>query len=160
MDSNALTLIQTKFHKPRITTNLVERPRLVELLSSRMRRKLTLVSAPAGYGKSTLISAWLEHCQSASACISVDKNDNDLRTFLSYFVAAVQCAFPDCCPETQALLQETTGEPGAVHGTVASVNRHCYLSCHRRLGRHRDRGHDHRSLNAADYGYHSRIGHG
>ncbi|MBW1786039.1 MAG: hypothetical protein JRK53_05380, partial [Deltaproteobacteria bacterium] len=67
-------------------------------------RPLTLVSAPAGYGKTTLISCWLETCGRPAAWLSLDEHDNDLHLFLSYFVSAVQTIFPSANSETEALL--------------------------------------------------------
>ena len=54
-----------------------------------------MVCAPAGYGKSTLVSQWLEEIDWPSAWLSLDTHDNDLRLFLAYFVAAVQTIFPE-----------------------------------------------------------------
>jgi LuxR family maltose regulon positive regulatory protein len=59
-ESNALPLLGTKLHRPQVTENLVARPHLLEHLHSRRQRSFTVVSAPAGYGKTTLISNWLE----------------------------------------------------------------------------------------------------
>ena len=98
-------LIQTKLTRPRLSRNFLPRPHLLQRLEQGRHHKLTLISAPAGYGKSTLTSAWLAVCDCRSAWLSLDKNDNDLRTFLSYFITAVQTVFPDCCLETQALLE-------------------------------------------------------
>ncbi|MGA6926258.1 MAG: LuxR C-terminal-related transcriptional regulator [Desulfosarcina sp.] len=73
------------------------------LIQSR-HRPLALVSAPAGYGKSTLVSCWLQACNVLSAWVSLDENDNDLRIFLSYFVSAIQSVFPVACAETRSML--------------------------------------------------------
>ena len=54
------TLLRTKLHKPQVRPDWVRRPRLVERLNQGLDRKLTLVSAPAGYGKTTLLAQWLE----------------------------------------------------------------------------------------------------
>ncbi|MFN2166694.1 MAG: transcriptional regulator, partial [Anaerolineae bacterium] len=98
-------LIQTKLHRPPLPVDLVLRPRLIEWLEQRRERPLTLVSAPAGYGKSTLISCWLRSADCPSAWLSLDEHDNALGGFLRYFLAAIQTIFPDALPETQALLQ-------------------------------------------------------
>ena len=52
----------TKLHRPLVDENHVHRPRLLERLDQRRNRPLTLVSAPAGYGKTFLVSCWLEQC--------------------------------------------------------------------------------------------------
>jgi LuxR family maltose regulon positive regulatory protein len=76
----------------------------LERLEQNRQRPLTLVSAPAGYGKSTLVSSWLQECSSPHAWLSLDKNDNDLHLFLNYFLAAVQTMFPDAASETMTLV--------------------------------------------------------
>jgi LuxR family maltose regulon positive regulatory protein len=55
---------------------------------------LTLVTAPAGYGKSTLVSHWLQNCESPSAWVSLDDSDSDARLFLDYLVEAIRSMFP------------------------------------------------------------------
>jgi LuxR family maltose regulon positive regulatory protein len=100
------TLLRTKLHRPQVTENLVARPRLLEYLHSRRQRPLTLVSAGAGYGKTTLVSSWLEEADWPSAWLSLDQYDDDLAGFLTYFVAAVQTIFPEAGQETLALLIE------------------------------------------------------
>ena len=65
---------------------------------------MTLVSAPECYGKSTLISSWLELIKCPTAWISPDEYDNNLGAFLSYFIAAIQSIFPQTLADTQALL--------------------------------------------------------
>jgi LuxR family maltose regulon positive regulatory protein len=64
---------------------------------------VTLVSVPAGFGKSTLLSEWVEQCPAPSAWLSLDDSDNDLVVFLRYVIAAVRTLFPDACAETAAL---------------------------------------------------------
>ncbi len=68
-----LPLIQTKLHRPPVTEDLVHRPRLLEQLDRNRRHPLTLVSAPAGYGKSTLASSWLETYDGLSVWVSLDE---------------------------------------------------------------------------------------
>ncbi len=97
-------LLRTKLHRPPVDRNHVHRPHLLERLDKRRRGPLTLVSAPAGYGKSSLISCWLELCDIPSAWLSLVEDDNDLRTFTTYVIAAVETIFPEACRNTQALL--------------------------------------------------------
>jgi len=66
---------------------------------------LILISAPAGYGKSTLAKCLVEALDYQTAWLSIDERDNDLSGFLQYFLAAVQSIFPDALPETQASLE-------------------------------------------------------
>lgn len=87
-------LLQTKLHVPRARAGLVVRSRLVGKLDTSLLGKLTLVSAPAGYGKTTLITAWHSESEEAQntplAWLSLDAGDNDLPRFLLYLVAALQ----------------------------------------------------------------------
>jgi len=83
----------TKLYVPRGHPNLVPRPRLGELLTEGMSRKLTLVHAPAGFGKTTLLSEWRMMQLGGEyplAWVSLEEADNDPMRFLSYLVAALQ----------------------------------------------------------------------
>ncbi len=97
-------LLRTKLYRPHLGGDIVPRPRLLERLEERRSRPLTLVSAPAGYGKTTLVASWLDKCVCPSAWLSLDEYDNDLAAFLSYFLAAVQSAFPESTLNTQVML--------------------------------------------------------
>ena len=110
-ESDALPLIRTKLNRPRLTKGLVDRPRLVERLERGRDRPLTLVVAPAGYGKTTLVSSWLANCDCPSAWLSLDEDNNDLALFLSYFSAAIRTMFPDSLQETLVLLQAASLPP-------------------------------------------------
>jgi LuxR family maltose regulon positive regulatory protein len=78
---------------------------LIERLDRGLDRKLILVVAPAGYGKTTLINQWLARQSASVAWLSLDKYDNNLAGFVRYFCAALQTIFPGCCPETRGVLQ-------------------------------------------------------
>lgn len=111
MDSvpTPVPLVQTKLHQPPLPEDLVPRPRLMELLGHNPQRHLTLVSAPPGYGKSTLVGAWLEGRREVNpdlqhAWLSLEKSDGDLAEFLTYFIAAVHSLFPGAAQGTQHLL--------------------------------------------------------
>ena len=69
-------LLATKLYVPPIRSELVPRPRLVERLKAGLHCKLTLVSAPAGFGKTTLLSECAGRCDWPVAWLSVDKGDN------------------------------------------------------------------------------------
>ena len=120
-DQNQI-LLQTKLHRPSITSGLIDRPRLLERLNSNINRPLTLVLASAGFGKTTLVSAWLESMaagQSAAAAfpaawLSLDENDSDLNLFIRYFIAALRTIFADACAETLMLLQARQPPPLAL----------------------------------------------
>ncbi|HJT55856.1 MAG TPA: LuxR C-terminal-related transcriptional regulator, partial [Ktedonobacteraceae bacterium] len=83
-------LLATKLHPPRPRTQLVGRSRLVERLQQSMEHVLTLVSAPAGFGKTTLLSQWLAESGIPAAWLSLDPEDNDPARFLTYLIAALQ----------------------------------------------------------------------
>ena len=101
-------ILRTKLYRPRISGAWVDRPRLTERLNAGRQRPLTLVSASAGYGKTTLISSWLEASGTPSAWLSLDERDNDLVSFLTYFIAAISTVYPAACQETLALLKAAT----------------------------------------------------
>jgi LuxR family maltose regulon positive regulatory protein len=85
-------ILETKFHTPLWRSDGVVRPRLLDRLQAGLieQRKLTLVSAPAGYGKTTLISSWLYSFTESTRNIwlSLEKSDNDPARFLSYWATA------------------------------------------------------------------------
>lgn len=81
-------LLSTKIAIPRMQLKLVARPRLVAQLNSGLRRRLTLVSAPAGFGKTTLVAAWVDGLDVPTAWLSLDDGDNDPVRFLRYLIAA------------------------------------------------------------------------
>ncbi len=83
-------LLQTKLYTPPIRPELVSRPRLIERLNAGLNRKLTVICAPAGFGKTTLASEWVAASGRPAAWLSLDEGDNDPTRFLTYFVAALQ----------------------------------------------------------------------
>jgi len=104
-------IIRTKLHRPLIPEEHVHRPRLLEQLEEGRQRKLTLISAPAGYGKSILLSCWLENSDCPNAWFSVDETDNNLRQFLIYFLTAIRTMFPDAVEKTLALANSVNLPP-------------------------------------------------
>jgi LuxR family maltose regulon positive regulatory protein len=85
----------------------VGRPRLTEKLKSGLDRALILVCAPAGYGKTTLVSSWLHEAGLASAWLSLDEEDNEPRRFLQYLVAAIQKIVPSVPGDAVQMLSGT-----------------------------------------------------
>jgi LuxR family maltose regulon positive regulatory protein len=88
-------VLKTKLHIPSVRPELVPRPRLIERLNAGLHRKLTLISAPAGFGKTTLVSEWVQALYGttppvAAAWLSLDESDNDPIRFLVYLVVALQ----------------------------------------------------------------------
>ena len=108
-----ISILHTKLHRPKIFKDHIHREDLLGMLCRQRQRPLTLVSAPAGYGKSTLVSCWLDDCNMPSSWVSLDHNDNDLRSFLTYFVAAIQQLFPHACGGTLFMLKTAHMPPVA-----------------------------------------------
>jgi LuxR family maltose regulon positive regulatory protein len=100
-------LLGSKFYFPPHRPDLVPRPGLLENLDAGLRGKLTLVSAPAGFGKTTVVSEWLRYCGRPAAWLSLDKHDNDLSRFLIYLIAALQRIDAEIGVDVQSALEET-----------------------------------------------------
>src|SRR4028118_1742679 len=83
-------ILATKLYTPPPRPNAVLRPRLVERLNEGLRRRLTLVSAPAGFGQTTLLGEGAAGCEGPTAWLSLDEGDNDPARFLAYLVAALR----------------------------------------------------------------------
>jgi LuxR family maltose regulon positive regulatory protein len=83
-------VLATKLYVPSPRPKVVLRPRLIERLNEGLHRKLTLISAPAGFGKTTLLGEWSASCQRPAAWLSLDKGDNDPTRFLAYLITALQ----------------------------------------------------------------------
>ena len=86
----ATTLLKSKLYAPFIRSELVARPRLIEALNQGLERKLTLVAAPAGYGKTTLVAGWAKDLKRPLTWLSLGNHDNDALRFLTYLVGAFQ----------------------------------------------------------------------
>lgn len=106
----ASQILTTKLFAPPPRVDLVERPRLLERLDEGGGGQVTLLAAPAGFGKTTLVSAWLSARGRAAAWLSLDAADNDLARFLSHLIAALQTVAPEVGAEALAALSA----PGSV----------------------------------------------
>jgi LuxR family maltose regulon positive regulatory protein len=104
-------LLETKFYPPRSPRDLVPRPRLRDSLDRGTRSKLMLVSAPAGFGKSTMLAQWLDAepaagtTERSAAWLSLDRDDNDPASFWTYVIAALRTAVPGIGETALGLLQ-------------------------------------------------------
>jgi LuxR family transcriptional regulator, maltose regulon positive regulatory protein len=87
-------ILATKLYLPRLRPNVVSRPRLIERLNEGLHRNLILIAAPAGFGKTTLVSEWLAGGARPTAWLSLDEGENDPARFLTYLVAALQTIAP------------------------------------------------------------------
>lgn len=88
-------VLATKLYIPKLAAESVARPRLTEQLNQGLAGDLTLVSAPAGYGKSTLVAAWIKEAGHAACWLSLDARDSDPERFLRHFVAALKTISTD-----------------------------------------------------------------
>lgn len=109
------SIVSTKLFRPRLMRSLVERPRLLDRLNDRLhRRRLTIVSAPAGYGKTTLVAHWLSTLHGPTVWVTLDKLNNELESFAHYLMAAIMAAYPDSCRLSGGLLASPQFIPPAV----------------------------------------------
>ena len=109
-----IPLLETKLYIPRWRTGLVSRPRLLERLDQAIERKLTLVSAPAGFGKTTLLAEWLAATPSnerTAGWVSLDRSDNDPAFFWAYFITALQKIQPGVGERARSLLHSPQPPP-------------------------------------------------
>ncbi len=109
----ATAILATKLYIPPIRPQLVQRRRLIERLNEGLfsSRKLAIISAPAGFGKTTLVSEWVAGCKRRAAWLSLDEGDNDLIRFLTYFIAALQTIDPNIGAEGLRMLQSNQSPP-------------------------------------------------
>ena len=99
MREHSSAILRTKLRRPGAAADAVQRQRLFDQLDKGSSGSVTLVSAPAGFGKSRLVSQWLEaRVDLPAAWLSLDEGDNDLRTFLVYLLSALGEAAPGSWP--------------------------------------------------------------
>jgi LuxR family maltose regulon positive regulatory protein len=114
-------IVRSKLYPPPVAADIVLRERLLALAPSVANSPATLVSAPAGYGKSTLVKSWLDRIGGNTAWLSLDTADSDLRQFGSYVVAALESVLPDCCAETvRALHSQELPGPGKLAAILSN----------------------------------------
>src|SRR4029079_10593155 len=103
--------LATKLYLPAARQTLVDRPVLLDQLKYGLRGKLTLVSAPAGFGKTSLVAAWRKDCETPLAWVSLDEEDNEPLRFLDYLIGALQTVDADLGGESAELLSHTSTPP-------------------------------------------------
>lgn len=106
-----MPLLTTKLYIPALRPMLVLRPRLIEQLNKGINRKLTLISAPAGFGKTTLVCEWIADYGRPVAWLSLDENDNEPTRFLTYIIATLQTIKPDIGDNLLGVLQSPQAPP-------------------------------------------------
>ena len=104
-------ILRTKLYIPRTRSNRVARPRLIGLMNEAVQCTAILVCAPAGYGKTTLLSEWIPQYEHCVTWLSLDEGDNDPTRFWRYFLAALQTLNPDLCKDPQLLLEGSQAPP-------------------------------------------------
>ena len=126
----ASPLLETKLYVPRWRSGLVSRPILIERLDQALQRKLTLVCAPAGFGKTTLLAEWIAATpvsERSVAWVSLDEGDNDPTLFWGYFISALQTLPFGVGGKSLSLLQSAQPPPieallGTLINEVASIS--------------------------------------
>ena len=104
-------LLNTKLYIPHARSELVPRPHLIEKLNTSPLRKLTLISAPAGFGKTTILCEWIASNDYATAWVSLDESDNSPTRFWSYVIAALQTIQPNVGEEIISALHSPQPPP-------------------------------------------------
>jgi LuxR family maltose regulon positive regulatory protein len=128
-----LPVLVTKLYVPPPGPRAIPRPRLTERLREGLHRRLTLISAPAGFGKTTLVSEWIANGDRPAAWLSLDEADNDPPRFLAYLVAALRTVAPTLGggltgalqssqpPPTESILTALLNEIAALPDTIVLV---------------------------------------
>jgi LuxR family maltose regulon positive regulatory protein len=106
-----MDILSTKVLLPRRPATLLRRQRLLDFLLAQADKRLLLLSAPAGYGKTTLLVDFAEAAAAPVAWFSADEDDRDLRSFAEYLLAAIRQTFPTAGQATHGLLQTNRGNP-------------------------------------------------
>ncbi|GAB4195808.1 MAG: hypothetical protein OHK0022_12830 [Roseiflexaceae bacterium] len=120
LQPHPLPLIRTKIQAPRLDPHWLPRPRVLSLLAGERERALTLVVAPAGFGKTALVRQWLQGCASETVWLTLDEHDSDPTRLLTYLTAAIRQAIPDACAATLPILGTTTPHTGHLAALLAS----------------------------------------
>lgn len=106
-----LPILTTKLYTPPSRPDVVLRPRLIDRLNAGLHRKLTLISAPAGFGKTTLVSDWIAESDRPTAWLSLDDGDNDPIRYLTYVVTALRAVAPTLGDGILSILQSPQPPP-------------------------------------------------
>ena len=125
-------LLETKLYIPQTPQGHVPRGRLVERLNSGLSCKLTLISAPAGFGKTTLLAEWAKTCRVPIAWLAMDESDNDIVRFLAYLVAALRTLEEQIGSESPPVLRSIPSLPpeqmlAALINALTKIERHFAL---------------------------------
>lgn len=124
----ATPLLRTKFQRTTLGNTIMVRPHLLQRLDKGLTAKVSLITAPAGFGKSTIVSSWIDHISSSPASpmngrrhtswLNLDEEDGQLTRFMLYLIAAIEACYPDCCKGISQFVQE---RPAPDVETLATV---------------------------------------
>ncbi|MBK8618442.1 MAG: helix-turn-helix transcriptional regulator [Anaerolineales bacterium] len=116
-------VLATKLYIPSSRPNVVVRSRLIERLNEGLSfsHKLIIISAPAGFGKTTLVSEWIAGCERPTAWISLDEGDNDLIRFLTYIIAALQTIVPNIGEGVLGTLHALQVQPPSIESLLTTL---------------------------------------
>ena len=112
-------LLQTKFFAPASNPKTIVRSRLLDELANSAGKKISLVIAPAGYGKTTLVSQWVHHVDNPFTWLSLDGSDNEPRRFWQYIIGAFQRIYDNVGHEANKLLNQADFE--CFEGAITSL---------------------------------------
>lgn len=118
---SAFPIIETKIQVPHRRSDLVKRPFLVNKLHRFLNKKLIIVSAPAGFGKTSLLIEFSNETDLPVCWYTLDKYDNDLRVFLDYLISSIERTFPRFGTRTRTLLKEIIDPSKDIHLVVSTL---------------------------------------
>ena len=105
------TILKTKLFIPPLREGTISRPKLIELVNKNIKKKVMLVSAPAGFGKSTLLAEWVAQSKLPVAWISLDQSENDPISFLTYLISSIQSIYEGLGDAILGVLRSPTSPP-------------------------------------------------
>jgi LuxR family maltose regulon positive regulatory protein len=111
MTENPSEFPRIKLYRPHASAGWIDRPRLLAQLDQVLLRPAVLISAPAGFGKTTLLTQWLDCCPLPNAWLQLDAGDHEIHVFLNSVIAALRQIFPGCLPKTAGLQRAQSTVP-------------------------------------------------
>src|SRR5215213_9346169 len=116
-----ISILATKLFLPQTQHNLVPRPQLIERLDAALTYPVTLISAPAGSGKTSALRTWVARHETTIAWLSLDPEDNDPTRFWTYVIAALQQLQPGLVKQTHAVLQAQEEQPHSFESVLTML---------------------------------------
>jgi ATP/maltotriose-dependent transcriptional regulator MalT len=121
IERNNFPLIQTKIQIPLRRSDNIVRSRLVKHIHANMDRKLIIISAPAGYGKTSMLLDFANDTDLPVCWYTIDSFDKDLRIFLEYLIAAIELQFPGFGSRSRKILSQTKDPDRNIYPIVATI---------------------------------------